>query len=214
MPASCDADPDTSARPRLQPLRVNPHHTSSLCPIRPCAGVLKEVLVEEGVWRRNGELPTEAEPPHLKIKSLKVLGTPTCDCVELEKNAKLGAEKLGAEKLREAALAERQRRVEAGIDDDVQEEMTAKPAMTNAALQAKRLEICWGLYYDEQGAREKNRRCGVRAQFYASRMAPLTRARMGRRRVRVPAQSCRRVRFSSSGIPTRIAMSMRPLSCG
>ena len=62
------------------------------------------MLVEEGVWRRNGELPTEAEPPHLKIKSLKVLGTPTCDCVELEKNAKLGAEKLGAEKLRSARL--------------------------------------------------------------------------------------------------------------
>ena len=49
------------------------------------------------------------------MKTVKVLGTATCDALELQKNAKLGVEKL-----RDAAEAERLRRIEAGINDDVQ----------------------------------------------------------------------------------------------
>lgn len=88
--------------------------------------------------KRNGELPTEAQPPHLKIKTLEVLGNPTCEAKQLEKDAKLGAEQLHA-----AALAERQRRVDAGITDDVQDVMPLQPpALTQAALGEKRLEVC------------------------------------------------------------------------
>ena len=54
-------------------------------------------------------------PPQFKLKTVKVLGTATCDALELQKNAKLGVEKL-----RDAAEAERLRRIEAGINDDVQ----------------------------------------------------------------------------------------------
>ena len=86
-------------------------------------GVLKDVLIEEKTRRRNGEAPfgpngedpDEAQPPQLKVKTLKVLGTPTCDCEQLTSEARLGSEKLY-----EAAEAERKRRIEAGIDDDVE----------------------------------------------------------------------------------------------
>ena len=78
-------------------------------------GALQKALVEERVLMRRGELPEQPMPPQFKMKTVKVLGTATCDALELQKSAKLGVEKL-----RDAAEAERLRRIEAGINDDVQ----------------------------------------------------------------------------------------------
>ena len=64
------------------------------------------------------------------------------------------AVRLSAEHLQEAAEAERQRRVDAGIEDDVEDEQPlASPPMTMDALGGKLLEVCGGLYYDENDAR-------------------------------------------------------------
>ena len=64
---------------------------------------------------------------------------------------------MGAAQLKEAALAEQRRRVEAGITDDVADVMPLQPpALSSAALAGRRLEICWGTYYVEgQKGREK-----------------------------------------------------------
>ena len=135
---SCATDPHVGSIPHLR-------------------GVLKEVLVEAKARRRNGappfqpdgSAPTEAQPPQLQVKTLEVLGTPTCDCKRLAAEARLGAETL-----RDAAMAERQHRIEAGIDDSV-EEITPfnAPELTNEKLQERRLEICWGTYYMPDGSR-------------------------------------------------------------
>jgi hypothetical protein len=64
---------------------------------------------------------------------------------------------LGAEQLQEGMLAERQRRVEAGVDDDVEDDLALRgPAFTTEALTGKRLEVCWGTYrLEESGERTK-----------------------------------------------------------
>ena len=106
--------------------------------------LLNQILVAEKTLRRDKSLPDEAVPPPLKVKTLKTLGTPTAHAEELEKEAKMGAEQL-----KEAALAEQRRRIEAGIVDDVANVMTDKPGLTTAELVGRRLEICWGTYYEE-----------------------------------------------------------------
>lgn len=51
---------------------------------------LKEILIEERNMRRFDDLPTAAVPPLLKVKTLKVLGSATCDCEQLAQDARLG----------------------------------------------------------------------------------------------------------------------------
>ena len=114
--------------------------------------LLDKILVEERTLKREGCLPTEAVPPVLKVKTLKTLGTVTAYAEELQDNIKVGAVQL-----REAALVEQRRRIEAGITDDVADVMPIQPpALSSAALAGRRLEICWGTYYVEgQKGREK-----------------------------------------------------------
>ena len=112
--------------------------------------VLKKILMEEEEMRREGRLPGEAVPPVLKVKTLKTLGTPTAYAEELQKEIAVGTAQL-----KQAALAEQKRRVEAGITDDVADVMPFQPpALTTAALLGRRLEICWGTYYEE-GKKER-----------------------------------------------------------
>ena len=107
--------------------------------------LLEKILVEERTLEREGRLPTEAAPPVLKVKTLKTLGTATAYAEELQDHIKVGAEQL-----KEAALAEQRRRVEAGITDDVADVMPIQaPALSSAALGGRQLEICWGTYYYE-----------------------------------------------------------------
>jgi hypothetical protein len=76
------------------------------------------------------------------VKTVKTLGTPTCDALELMQEARLGAEQL-----HDAAMAERQRRIDAGVSDDVEDDLTFNgPPLTTDALTSKRLEVCWGGY--------------------------------------------------------------------
>lgn len=114
--------------------------------------LLEKILVEERTLEREGRLPTEAAPPVLKVKTLKTLGTATAYAEELQDHIKVGAEQL-----KEAALAEQRRRVEAGITDDVADVMPIQaPALSSAALGGRQLEICWGTYYVEgQEGRQK-----------------------------------------------------------
>ena len=115
--------------------------------------VLKQILVDENTLRRDGELPEEAMPPALKVKTLKTLGTPTAHALELQEEVKMGAEQL-----KKAALAEQQRRIDAGITDDVADVMPIQaPNFCAEVLVGRRLEICWGTYYveDEQGQQKR-----------------------------------------------------------
>lgn len=106
--------------------------------------VLKQILVDENTLRRDGELPEEAVPPVLKVKTLKTLGTPTAHALELQQTVKLGAEQL-----KTAALAEQRRRIEAGITDDVADVMPIEAPELNNELVGCQLEVCWGTYYLE-----------------------------------------------------------------
>jgi len=114
------------------------------------SGVLRKILMEEQEMRGEGRLPDEAVPPVLKVKTLKTLGTPTAHAEELQQDIKVGAAQL-----KEAAIAEQKRKVEACITDDVADVMPIQaPGLTTAALSGRRLEICWGTYYVE-GKKER-----------------------------------------------------------
>jgi len=113
--------------------------------------VLGNILVYEAAQRSANRLPTVAAPPTLRASTLKVLGTPTCDIEEIEKECEISVERL-----EEAALEEQARRAAAGITDDVQDIMPfAAPPLTSEALLNKRLEILWGTYVLPDGTRTK-----------------------------------------------------------
>ena len=62
-----------------------------------------------------GELPNEAATPQMHAQTLKVLGKPTCDAAEIASEVKLDLEQLT-----KAAEKERERRVVAGITDELE----------------------------------------------------------------------------------------------
>ena len=113
-------------------------------------GHLKDVLIEEAVRTRRGELvwspdgvllkPEEAALPDFKAKTLKQLGTRTHDAGELAARALCSPEQVAA-----ASRRERERREEAGFTDAVQVSQPKAPTMTNSLVGA-RVEICWGNY--------------------------------------------------------------------
>jgi hypothetical protein len=111
---------------------------------------LKDVLVEETVRRRRGEIvwregtllkPTEAAVPDFKAKTLKQLGTPTDDSTELAARALCSPEQLTA-----AIARERERREAAGFTDPEQMKQPPQAPALTSALVGKLLEICWGNY--------------------------------------------------------------------
>ena len=101
-------------------------------------GHLKEVLVEEGVRRRNDAIPTEPPMPEFRAKELKQLGTPTADALELAKRALCSPEQLAA-----AIVRERERRQKAGFADAVQAVQPQQAPELDAHLVGSQLEICW-----------------------------------------------------------------------
>jgi hypothetical protein len=111
---------------------------------------LKDVLVEETVRRRRGEIvwrdgtlikPTEAAMPDFKSKTLKQLGTPTDDSTELAARALCSPEQLAA-----AIVRERERREAAGFTDREQMKQPPDAPPLDSNLVGKQLEICWGNY--------------------------------------------------------------------
>ena len=109
---------------------------------------LKEVLVEEAVRTRRGEVvwadgklitPTEAPLPDFEAKTLKQLGTRTDDAEELSKRALCSPEQIAS-----AAQRERERREAAGFTDRVQMQMPTEPTLPLPV--GTQLEVCWGNY--------------------------------------------------------------------
>ena len=109
---------------------------------------LKEILVEEGVRTRRGEVvwhngqlikPAEAPLPDFEAKSLKQLGTRTEDATELASRALCSPEQIAV-----ASQRERERREAAGFTDAVQIAMPREPTMP--LRDGTQLEVCWGTY--------------------------------------------------------------------
>jgi hypothetical protein len=101
-------------------------------------GHLKDVLREESTRRRRGEIPNEPPMPSFQAKSLKQLGTPTADSLELAKRALCSPEQLAA-----AIERERERRRTAGFADDVQATQPPQAPKLDGGLVGAQLEICW-----------------------------------------------------------------------
>eukprot|EP00966_Prymnesium_polylepis_P098484 2280399-Prymnesium_polylepis.1 len=126
--------------------------------VRRLMGHLKEVLVEEAVRMRRGEVvwdgarlitPSDAALPDFEAKSKKQLGTRTADAEELASRALCSPEQIAA-----ASQREQERREAAGFTDAVQIQMPREPTLPLA--KGTKLEICWGLYKStEDGSRVK-----------------------------------------------------------
>jgi hypothetical protein len=111
-------------------------------------GHLKDVLIEEAVRMRRGEVvwdgtrlvtPSEAALPDFEAKSRKQLGTRSADAEELASRALCSPEQIAA-----ASERERERREAAGFTDPVQMQMPREPILTLPV--GTQLEVCWGLY--------------------------------------------------------------------
>ena len=119
-------------------------------------GHLKEVLVEESVRTRRGEVvweeqsssgevvwelvkPSEAALPDFEAKSRKQLGTRTADATSLAARALCSPEQIAA-----ASQRERERREAAGFTDAVQMTMPKAPILP--LVVGTQLEVCWGKY--------------------------------------------------------------------
>mmetsp|Transcript_51163 Transcript_51163/g.141588 ORF Transcript_51163/g.141588 Transcript_51163/m.141588 type:complete len:196 (-) Transcript_51163:164-751(-) len=76
--------------------------------------------------------------PSFQAKSLKQLGTPTADSLELAKRALCSPEQLAA-----AIERERERRRTAGFADDVQATQPPQAPKLDGGLVGAQLEICW-----------------------------------------------------------------------
>ena len=105
---------------------------------------LEEILVYEISQRRLRLIPTESATPAMKARTLKMLGTPTCDAQELAAEALFSIDEV---KL--AAIAESARLEEAGFTDRVQATQPQVTPLLNDALVGTRLEICYRYYSPE-----------------------------------------------------------------
>lgn len=112
---------------------------------------LKTVLQQE----KGRTPPTEPPLPDFKAKTLKQLGAPTADSIELASRAL----RCSPEQLRASIEREQQRRVEAGLADAVQASQP-KEAPAMESLVGKRLEICWN-YTSTEDHRTKVWQCSV-----------------------------------------------------
>jgi hypothetical protein len=129
-------------------------------------------LAHETAERRLNNLPKEAAPPPLRMRTLKDLGTPSIDAEELAGRVRAAPQHpfpprmrvpilpppshpqalFDADELKEKAEAERRRRVAAGISDDIEDEQPlSAPAF--AAILDKKIEVCWPSVDRDSGKR-------------------------------------------------------------
>ena len=112
---------------------------------------LKSMLVDdlmpfEMTLERKRKLPTEAAPPQLTKRALKVLGTVDADAARIEAESTFNVALLLPK-----AEAARARREAAGISDRVEARQPATPPPFDTNLVGKRLEVCWPYKYGPDG---------------------------------------------------------------
>ena len=112
--------------------------------------LLLEIIVAEISLTRLKRLPTEAAPPQDRLRELKQLGTLDADAAALECRALFSVEELRAK----AELA-RQRRLEAGISDAVEDLNPSLAPAFDQALVGKWLEILWPYTVKDSAEGEK-----------------------------------------------------------
>ena len=100
--------------------------------------LLKDVMTYERTLIRLEKLPTEAAPPQLTKRTLKVLGTADVDAARIEARALFNVESLLPK-----AEAARARREAAGIADTVEVRQPEHPPAFDVKLVGKQLEVCW-----------------------------------------------------------------------
>ena len=93
-------------------------------------------MPEERALERLKRLPTEAAPPHHKAAAVRALGTADANALAIESKALFSSEELKAK-----AEAARQRRVEAGIQDNVENMQPLRPPAFDQELVGKRIEV-------------------------------------------------------------------------
>ena len=98
--------------------------------------LVDEIIPEEVALERLKKLPTEAAPPHHKAAAVKALGTADADALDVEAKALFSTDELKAK-----AEAARQRRVEAGVQDNVENMQPLQPPAFNQELVGKRIEV-------------------------------------------------------------------------
>ena len=108
--------------------------------------VLEEILLHEISQRRLRRIPTEAPPPEMKRRTLKQLGTATCDASELAAKSLFSIEEV-----RLAAIAEQARRDEALEEDGVERQQPNDHPLLDETLVGKRLEVCWKYFQTDDG---------------------------------------------------------------
>ena len=100
--------------------------------------LVEEILPEEVAERRLKRLPTEAAPPQNLQREHSVLGTVDADAAVVERRALFSTEELKSK-----AAAATQRRIKAGISDDVESQQPLVPPAFDQELVGKWLEVRW-----------------------------------------------------------------------
>eukprot|EP00962_Isochrysis_galbana_P029619 scaffold9492_cov108-Isochrysis_galbana.AAC.1 len=109
--------------------------------------LLTDILNHEIAERSLNNLPTEAAPPPLRMRTLKELGTPSLDAEAIS-----GRALFNVNELEQKAKAARLRREAAGISDSVEDAQPAD-APEWGELVNKKIEVCWP-YHLEDGSRQ------------------------------------------------------------
>ena len=100
--------------------------------------LLDDIIPEELALERRKQLPTEACPPHLTSRDIPTLGELDADAEAIELKSIFSAEQLKAK-----AEEEMQRRVAAGIWDDVKALNPDEAPPFDQALVGKQIEVLW-----------------------------------------------------------------------
>ena len=99
--------------------------------------LVDEILLEEVGLARLKKLPTEAAPPHHRGALVRSLGTADADALEIESKALFSTDEL-----KRKAEAARLRRVEAGVQDNVENMQPLAPPVFDQSLVGKKIEVC------------------------------------------------------------------------
>ena len=100
--------------------------------------LVDDIIPHEVAMRRLKQLPKEAPPPQLTMRTIKVLGTCDADALRIEASSIFKTESL-LPKARAARLA----REAAGVSDSVEAIQPPEAPPFDQKLVGKHLEVCW-----------------------------------------------------------------------